>query len=96
MKSSNQGGKKAFQDKNDIEFGWAYLEKLLGQLNEEKTASDGKISFKCRLTKTIVWSIGQLAMSVSKAKKFMEESTLDSAISKMVKYLGITAKFVAN
>ena len=52
--SSAQGGKKAFQDNNDIEFGWAYLQKLYGMLEEDKSKCDGKVSFGCCLSEKVI------------------------------------------
>ena len=60
--SSSQGGKKAYEDENDVPFGWAYLEKLLSQLNEQKAACDGRISFNCRLTDAVVFPRRQALM----------------------------------
>ena len=94
LMASSQGGKKAFQDKNDVEFEWAYLVKLLGILEDEKNQCDNRVSFGCRLSEKVISPKGQLAMNVSLAKQAMERGTLEYAISNMYKKLDITEEYV--
>jgi hypothetical protein len=88
--SSHQSGKKAFQDSDGTNFGWAFIEYLYAEVQRLNKESGGSITNGVRLDAKAVNPNKSDKMSVTHAKRPFEWKTISFAISLIAKRLGIT------